>query len=363
MAGPRRWLRLLALALIALLVLLTILPIIEGDDWWLRLWEYPRLQIAAGLLLALGLLFAVGPRRGRSFWAAAGGGAAALAWQLSQIAPYLPVWPWEVLKVAECSDGNAVRLLNANVLLHNKRYGDLLSVVERTDPDVVLLLEPGLEWERAVRSLYSRYPYRIGQPIPNTYGIMLLSRLPLEGAEILQRVQVQLPSVRTRLRLRSGALVDFYGVHPDPPLPGDNSGERDAELVLVGREVRLNGNAAIVLGDLNDVAWSRTSRLFRDLAGMRDPRVGRGPYPTFPVGLPWMRWPLDHVFVTDHWRLLGMTRLPDIGSDHFPMLFDLCLAREPDRRLVPRAAPAEVREDARDQLEDGAEEMIEENAG
>ena len=33
-----------------------------------------------------------------------------------------------------------------------------------------------------------------------------------------------------------------------------------------------------------------------------------------------MRYPLDHVFASQHFLLAELRRLPDIGSDHFPML-------------------------------------------
>jgi endonuclease/exonuclease/phosphatase (EEP) superfamily protein YafD len=163
--------------------------------------------------------------------------------------------------------------------------------------------------------------------------------------------------------LPSGEVVDFYAVHPEPPLPGDDSGERDAELVLVAKEVRANGRAAIVMGDLNDVAWSHTSRLFQRLSGTLDPRVGRGLYPTYPVGKPPLAWPLDHAFVTPHFQLTEIDRRGDIGSDHWPMLFGLCLERDPNRRLNDKSVPTDVREDARDQIEDGREERVEENRG
>jgi endonuclease/exonuclease/phosphatase (EEP) superfamily protein YafD len=227
----------------------------------------------------------------------------------------------------------------------------------------VLLLEPSLDWERALRPIYPAFPYRIGQPLPNTYGLILLSKLPLENPQIRYRLQPHVPSVNAGLRLRSGEAVDFYGVHPEPPYPGDDSGERDAELVQVGNEVRAAGRAAIVMGDLNDVAWSHSSRLFRRLSGMLDPRVGRGPYPTFPANMPLLAWPLDHVFVTPHFRLMRIDRLPDIGSDHRPMLFSLCLARDPRQRLGGVVPSGADREDARDQVEDGLEERAEENHG
>ncbi len=338
------------------------MPLFETDEWWVRLWDYPRLQIAALLALALAGVAILGPRMGRLFWATIGAGVAALAWQLWQVACYIPGWPVDVAATDRCETGRQVRLLNANVLLSNKDYGALLRLVRRTDPDVVLLLEPGLAWEQAVRPLSAGYPYRVSLPVPNTYGLMLLSRLPLQNVKIRNRLQPHVPSVTAGMRLRSGDVVDFHGVHPEPPYPGDDSGERDAELVQIGREIRKSGRATIVLGDLNDVAWSHTSRLFRRLSGTLDPRVGRGPYPTYPANLPWLAWPLDHVFVTPHFRLMGIDRLPDIGSDHLPMLFTLCLVRDPGER-IQNPVSGETRADARDEAEEGREERAEENRG
>lgn len=361
MPAWRRRLRFLFLAFVGVLALLTILPIVETDEWWVRLWDYPRLQIAAMLGLALIGAAALGPRKGRAFWTVISAGLASLVWQMFQVAPYIPGWPKELAAVRNCPPGRTISLLNANVLLTNRNFAALLALIEDRDPDVVLLLEPGPEWARQISPLAGRYPYRIGEPLPNTYGIIFLSKLPLDAPRIRHLMQPHIPSVKTGVTLPSGETVDFYGVHPEPPFPGDDSGERDAELVKVGREIRAAGRAAIVMGDLNDVAWSHTSQLFRTLSGTLDPRVGRGPYPTFPADWPVLSWPLDHVFVTPHFRLVSIDRLPNFGSDHRPMLFDLCLAHNPDKRLNGRTVPGNVREDARDQVEEGREEQAEEN--
>jgi hypothetical protein len=111
---------------------------------------------------------------------------------------------------------------------------------------------------------------------------------------------------------------------------------------------------------LNDVAWSDTNRLFEDLSGTIDPRIGRGFYPTFHAQHVLLRWPLDHVFYTPHFALVRMERLPDIGSDHFPLLAELCLVVEAGERLTRKVAPAAVREDAAEAVVEGKREVAEE---
>lgn len=346
----------------SLLVLLTILPLWETDRWWVRLWDYPRLQVASLLLICIALMAWMGPRVGRLFWTATGAMLAALVWQATHFIAYFPPWPKQVATVANCPAGRSIELLIANVLLDNQRYADLIALVERTDPDVVLLLEPGLDWERAMQPLHARYPFRIGEPVPNSYGMLLFSRLPMD-AQVLHRIQAGVPSIKAKLRLPGGEIIDLHALHPDPPLPGDDSGERDAELVAIGREVRASGRASLVLGDLNDVAWSRTSKLFLEVSGMTDPRVGRGLYPTFNAKYPLLRWPLDHLFVTPHFGLERMEIPAAIGSDHFPILYRVCLTQPADKRLVPVSAGREVREDAREEVKEGREERAKENVG
>lgn len=360
MTGWGRWLRRALVALAIALIIVSFLPLWWTDRWWVRIWDYPRLQVA-GLLIGVGIM-AWFADLGRWRWPLLGGIIAALVWQGSHFAAYFPPYPKQVADVQHCPSGRQLSLLNANVLLTNRQYGKLLKLVEERKPDVLLLLEPGSEWEAAAAPLRRSYPHVLSEALPNTYGLILMSRLPMEG-RIEYLLQPGVPSARVRLALPGGEQVDLHAIHPEPPYPGDDSGERDAELVTVGKMVRKNGRAAIVMGDLNDVAWSRTSRLFQQIAGMRDPRVGRGFYPTFNANYPLLRWPLDHLFVSPHFELMQIDLLPDIGSDHLPIFFRLCLKGDAEERRVSPSLPLDTAIEASQEQREGKAEHREEQSG
>ncbi len=358
----RRWLRYAFVVLTLILIVGSFLPLWQTDEWWVREWDYPRLQIAGLLLLCGTLLLSLNWRWSRGESALGAGMLAALVWQGTHFVEYLPIWPRQVATAKNCPADKRLTLLNSNVLMDNRQFDRQLAMVRAQKADVVLLLEVGPEWRDHLRALYPDYPYRIAEPAPTTYGMMLLSRLPMR-AVVRHRLQAGVPSIDAQLRMRDGSIVDLKALHPEPPWPGDDSGERDAELVQAGKEVRASGRASVVLGDLNDVAWSHSSRLFREVGGMNDPRVGRGLYPTFTAKYPVLRWPLDHMFVTPHWTLVDVTRPGATGSDHFPIRYTFCLEKPAAQRLLSAALPKGVVAEAHGQQRDGLQENARENRG
>jgi endonuclease/exonuclease/phosphatase (EEP) superfamily protein YafD len=348
-------LRLAAGTLGALVTLVTFLSILRTKAWWVRAWDFPRAQ-----LLVLGALALAG-------WGAAGGAgewprlaltvllALAVAFQAAQVWRYTRLAPREVQRSRDPDASRRLSLVVCNVLQTNRQADEVLRAVRAADPDVVLCVETDEWWRQRLDALVDTHPHAVREARDNTYGMLLYS---LEGACVEHLVQDDIPSMQARLTLRDGRRVWLNCVHPRPPAPGesDESLERDAELLQVGRRVRGASEPVVVCGDLNDVAWSRTTRLFQKVSGLLDPRKGRGFMGTFHARYPGLRWPLDHVFHSEHFRLVKLRRLRYVGSDHFPVYAALSL--EPDA-VVEQEGPEADHEDLHEAAETVAEARAE----
>jgi endonuclease/exonuclease/phosphatase (EEP) superfamily protein YafD len=319
-----RWLTLPVWILALATLGATLLPLVRTDAGLVRMFDFPRAQIAALLAIAfLGALLILDRDRWSVRWLAAALLVAA-AYQVSRILPYTPLAQIEAPGTPSCPNPSRVELLVANVLQSNHQAGPLLAMVERTRPDLVLLLETDQWWDARLAALGPAYPFVVRQPQQDTYGMHLFSRLELIEPVVRFLLDDYVPSISGGIRLRSGAVVRFHGVHPKPPRPFHSTTRGDVELMLVAREVRGSPMPVIVAGDLNDVAWSRITRRFQAVSGLLDPRVGRGLFSTYNANWPLLRWPLDHVFFDRSFRLVAMQRMDHIGSDHFPVHLVLC---------------------------------------
>ena len=333
-------------------VVTTVLPFVRKGYWWVRVWDFPRLQSATtGIAVLLGFL--VWPPDHALEWLILIALVLAVAYQASRIYPFTPIAPVQVLPSAHPDPDRTLRLLVANVLAQNRDTRPLLDLVARTRPDVLLALEPDQFWRDRLAVLDDEFPFRIEQPQDNCYGMLLLSRLALDDPEIRFLMDPDVPSFHARLVLRSGDAVHFYAVHPRPPHTFQASFDRDAELLVVGREIHRNPEPAIVAGDLNDVAWSYTTRLFQRISGLMDPRLGRGMFNTFHARNPLMRWPLDHIFFDPEFRLCRIERLGFIGSDHFPILVELSFEPEGAEEQEARTRMPGDRAEARRLIREG----------
>jgi len=274
--------------------------------------------------------------------------------QALYIIKFTPLWRRQSVRAdadLQADTQRHISILTANVKKSNRDYDALIGVIKTQQPDVVLAIEVDAKWIDALQSkLAEEYAHWVNVPRDTGYGMAVISRLGLTDTEVREVVTEGVPSVRTAVTLRSGAQVRLYVIHPEPPVFSHDTTGRDSEIAHIGMEAAQDDLPCVVTGDLNDVAWSRTTRRFQQLSGLLDPRVGRGFYNTFSAYYWWARWPLDHLFHDPRFRLLGITRMPKIGSDHFPMLFKIALADLPSEKAEVGTAGAAQRAEARDMI-------------
>lgn len=343
------------------LLLATVIARIELHWWWIRSFEFPRLQIASLALINL-ILSALFVAPGPWLWIALFASGITLITQGYYILPWTKLRPVQV-KAAESNDPNkTITLLIANVLTPNRQAQTLINMIKQHQPDMILTLESDQWWQDQLDpALEEQWPNSVKIPLDNLYGMHLYSHLELTDTSVEWLIQDDIPSIHTRVTLAGGDPICFYAVHPRPPAPSESEKSlwRDAELLLIGKKIHQDPKPTLVAGDLNDVAWSRTTRQFCRIGGMLDPRQGRGLFSTFHAKYPILRWPLDHVFVTEHFTLVGMQRLDYFGSDHFPILATFCYRpSRKDEHETPEA-DAEERSEASETIQEGKTEKQE----
>lgn len=303
------------------LLLITLAPLLKWEDWWVRVFDYPKAQKFI-LLLITWLVWIVvwwqSPSVGSLVWLLVL--LVSLVYLGQQILTFTPLGKKMVPATAPVPE-RALHLIVSNVYQPNQEYSKALKMALDQSPDVLLFVETDQHWKTALNALEEHYPYRILLPQDNTYGMLFYSKLEICRQEIHYLVDEEIPSIEVDLKLRGGDKITLYGIHPTPPVPGENdsSTERDAEILIVGRKAKDSPLPVVVLGDLNDVAWSYTTELFLKVSNLADPRRGRGFFNTFHAKYPLLRWPLDHVFLSADFGLNDIQVLPSVNSDHFPI--------------------------------------------
>ena len=311
----------------ALFIIATLLPRFRHDHWIVRDFDFPHVQITVVNFLIFILFFIFVPISTWSwleitFMVMLTG---CLIYQGFIIYPYTPIAKLPVRESEETPGDNSLSFMVTNVLMTNRNAKGCLEIIADVDPDVLLMVETDQWWCKQMQPLKEKYEHFVEYPEDNTYGMLLYSKLPIEHYDIKFLVEKHIPSIHAELTLPSGQRFNLHCVHPEPPSPSEaeTSTERDAELLIVGKKLVNEHKPTIVAGDLNDVAWSYTTRLFIKVSRLLDPRMGRGFFSTFHAKYRLMRWPLDHVFISPHFKLLDLKCLPYYGSDHFPIYIAL----------------------------------------
>ncbi|NIZ05564.1 endonuclease/exonuclease/phosphatase family protein [Pseudoalteromonas sp. HF66] len=312
-------------SLLAMLLVVSILPFSYSQHYLIRSCDFVRLQVvylACASLIAAGYLIST-----TDSWLFIGCAVASiivLILQVGWIYPYTKLANKEVAS-SNKSDKHSIRIMSANVLMSNTEYDKLIGLVKTHQPDFLITLESDQTWQNKLSCLEPEYPYRVYCPKDNRYGMHLYSKFKIKRQQVSELIESDIPSIHILFEDADGVEVQGHFIHPAPPSPTeeDSSRPRDTELIILAKALKNRLRPCIVAGDLNDVAWSRSTRLFMRISGLLDPRKGRGFFNTFHASYFFMRWPLDHLFHSNEFSVKRIERLEKYGSDHFALLTEL----------------------------------------
>lgn len=224
------------------------------------------------------------------------------------------------------SAGAGVRLASANLFLHNDPAG-IAAWLSGRDEDVLLLQEVSFSMLPVV--LAAGYPHRAVWPgqqewSPSTWGLAILSRLPIEDFRPVDLGDWALPALEARIRVPSGHL-HMVNAHMPQPLVADPAVRAAAWERLLGGVAW--SSRSFLAGDLNATITSPYLRNFLDQSPLRDTRAGFGRQGTWPS--PWFLMPLrlaiDHGLAGSAITVTGRSLIRVPGSDHLGTRFELAV--------------------------------------
>ncbi|MEN1682093.1 MAG: endonuclease/exonuclease/phosphatase family protein [Planctomycetota bacterium] len=223
------------------------------------------------------------------------------------------------------SGGETFRVMTLNVLSSNGRFADVLALVEREDPDLLLLVEGRDRWSEPLAPLREAYPVHLKRIRRDDFGLEFFSKLPAEWVQVQEFGGGEIPSVVAQLEF-GGKPFTFVGTHPLPPISALYSQSRDDQLAAVAAFARGEPGPVVMAGDLN---LSPFSPCFSDLlegGDLRDSGRGFGFQPTWSPTWLWLGLPIDHVLHTPDFVVRTRRVSPSVGSDHRAVIVDFAFA-------------------------------------
>ena len=339
--------------LTAILVLVTILPLFSDQHWFFRIWDFGKVQLAIlQLLVFVTALFLIPYTLTYIIFQSIL--IIACAYNIIVLIKYTPLYKRH-RDTGRNIRSESITVLGINVYQFNKEYSRLLDLIRKTRPDMILTMESNKDWEEALAVLDKDYKSYSKNAQENTYGMHFYTNLKVNKLETHYFIADDVPSIEAELETKDGFKFVFFGVHPPPPSPTEeeNSKERDGELLSVSKLVRNIETAVVVAGDFNNVAWAKSSVLFRKTSELIDPRVGRGLVSTFHAKYWFLRFPIDLFFHSTDVFIEEFKALEDVGSDHFPLYCRFYIGSE-------EATPKEGVETLEEGEMEEVNEMIEE---
>ena len=223
---------------------------------------------------------------------------------------------------AQADNRHAYKALLTNFHRHNYQYEKLAELIEKENPDFLMVMEIDTTWLEEMEVTLSQYQYQkfhIGYK--HAFNLGLFSKYPPYSMNIKWWGDKGFPTVVSQLNLE-GKNLQLIGSHPVSPDNPDSLFFRNQQLDIIANYASRSEHEVMFLADMNTTPWAPYFSVFLEKSGLKDSRKGFGIQPTWPTYFPLLFIPLDHCFVSDGIKIIDRRVGPDIGSDHLPIIIE-----------------------------------------
>lgn len=345
------------LSVLVLLFIFTLLPKIPSSHWIFRVADFGKIQLnyIAFITFLIGFYF----YGAEYWWFSQGLLAAIIIYHGITLVRYTRYFPVKKISHSGATSSKHLRIISANVYQFNTDFQRFVDLIKKHKPDVFLTMESDSKWEKELRVLENDYPFQHKVTLENTYGMHLYSRVEIEDSKTHFFVADDIPSIEAHFKTEDGYEFVFFGIHPPPPSPTEEetSKERDGDLLSVAKRVTEIKKPILAAGDFNNVAWSKSSILFRKVSHLIDPRVGKAFVSTFHAKYRLLRFPIDLMFHSKEIFIEELKTLENFGSDHLPVYCEFFIdhQKEEQKDRIEKA-DSEEKAEANEMIEEGKKE-------
>lgn len=214
-------------------------------------------------------------------------------------------------------DARTTRVIWANLLRRQDSLEAIAALAYAEHADIVTLTELPPGRIAAVREAFPGFACFIADmEATSPTATLIAAREPCTGG-----------AARTPLRPYAAQYADIgayriSAVHGRPPWDNERTADRDA-VNNAGAQAIANHPYGVLVGDFNATPWSPAMLNYRHL-GLRRASCGGPITRTWrSTQFPFYALPIDHVLATASVRVTSCRVGAAIGSDHFPLVFDI----------------------------------------
>ena len=311
--------------ILTLVVILTVFGFL-GKSWWVfDLMSHFRVQYFVALSF-LGIFFIKERKWKKTFLA--------FAFALVNFSLVLPYGG--MVNIVAQADQSEIKILSMNLDHRNASYKAARSVIDTTNPSVLVLQELSADWDAQLEDIFSKFPHSIKRPYDNFYrlpefikkrklSLGIFSHLPFEVITVEEFNDNPIPYLGVRLKFKEKQF-SVFGVHLTSPVGKVRTEARNKQLGSLVYEIQKNNQPTIIVGDFNITPWSPYFKDFIQRSELLDTRKGLGVYPTWPKQIFPLMIPIDHGLVSSDIKLHSFNRGPNFGSDHLPLILNFSIS-------------------------------------